>query len=154
MQVQVTTLEEAPSGAPLSVRGEPKSSTEILLSWDPPNKNDWNGNLLGYYVGYQAASDLIGSTQGFNLKTVEIRAHFGFETVLENLNKFTQYNIFVQAYTSQGSGPPSKEIQVTTLEDGNLKMSIQQSKMKPDKHHMFIEFQCHRVRPRVRNVMS
>lgn len=123
--VQVTTLEEAPSGAPLNVRGEAKSSTEIILTWDPPNKNDWNGNLLGYYVGYQAASDLIGPTQGFNLKTVEIRAHFGFETVLENLNKFTQYNLFVQAYTSQGSGPPSKEIQVTTLEDGTLNISMQ-----------------------------
>ncbi|XP_031619714.1 Down syndrome cell adhesion molecule-like protein Dscam2 isoform X2 [Contarinia nasturtii] len=115
--VQVTTLEEVPSGPPLNVRGEAKSSTEILLSWEPPNKSDWNGNLLGYYVGYQSASDLIGTTLGFNLKTVEIRAHFGLETLLENLNKFTQYNIFVQAYTSQGSGPPSKEIQVTTLED-------------------------------------
>lgn len=118
--VQVTTLEEVPSGPALNVRGEPKSSTEILLTWDPPNKNEWNGNLLGYYVGYQTATDLIGPTQGFNLKTVEVRAHFGLETLLENLNKFTQYNIFVQAYTSQGSGPPSKEIQVSTLEDGKF----------------------------------
>lgn len=118
--VQVTTLEEVPSGPALNVRGEPKSSTEILLTWDPPNKNEWNGNLLGYYVGYQTSTDLIGPTQGFNLKTVEVRAHFGLETLLENLNKFTQYNIFVQAYTSQGSGPPSKEIQVSTLEDGKF----------------------------------
>lgn len=118
--VQVTTLEEVPSGPPLNVRAEAKSSTEILLTWDPPNKSKWNGHLLGYYVGYQAASDAIGPTQGFNLKTVEVRSHFGLETLLENLNKFTQYNIFVQAYTSQGSGPPSKEIQVTTLEDGKI----------------------------------
>lgn len=116
--VQVTTLEEVPSGPPLNVRGEAKGSTEILLTWEPPNKNEWNGNLLGYYVGYQTATDQVGPTQGFNLKTVEVRSHFGFETILENLNKFTPYNIFVQAYTSQGSGPPSKEIQVTTLEDG------------------------------------
>lgn len=118
--VQVTTLEETPSGPPLNARAEAKSSTEILLTWDPPNKTKWNGHLLGYYVGYQAASDAIGPTQGFNLKTVEVRSHFGLETLLENLNKFTQYNIFVQAYTSQGSGPPSKEIQVTTLEDGKI----------------------------------
>lgn len=123
--VQVTTLEEVPSGPPLNVRAEAKSSTEILLTWDPPNKNKWNGHLLGYYVGYQAATESIAPTQafspdekGFNLKTVEVRSHFGLETQLENLNKFTKYNIFVQAYTSQGSGPPSKEIQETTLEDG------------------------------------
>jgi len=38
--------------------------------------------------------------------------------VLANLNKFTQYHVIVQAYTSQGSGPPSKEISVQTMEDG------------------------------------
>lgn len=101
--VQVTTLEEVPSGPPLNVRAEAKSSTEILLTWDPPTKSKQNGHLLGYYVGYQAASDLIGPTQGFNLKTVEVRSHFQLETLLENLNKFTQYNIYCTAYTSQGS---------------------------------------------------
>ncbi|XP_055315262.1 cell adhesion molecule Dscam2 isoform X3 [Sitodiplosis mosellana] len=115
--VQVTTLEEVPSGPPLNVRGEAKSSTEIILFWDPPNKSDWNGNILGYYIGYQLIPDSPGPTQGFNLKTVETRTHFELETLLENLNKFTHYNIFVQAYTSQGNGPPSKEIQITTLED-------------------------------------
>lgn len=116
--IQVTTLEEVPSGPPLNVRGEAKGSTEILLSWEPPNKSDWNGMLLGYYVNYRPVTELTDTTQEFNSKTVEIRAHFGLETLLENLYKFTKYNIFVQAYTSQGSGPSSKEIQITTLEDG------------------------------------
>ncbi|XP_037045508.1 Down syndrome cell adhesion molecule-like protein Dscam2 isoform X1 [Bradysia coprophila] len=117
--VQITTLEEVPSGPPLNVRGEAKSSTEIFLIWDSPDKEDWNGNLLGYYVGYQmtASIDDVGPTQGFNFKTVEVRSHFGGETLLQNLNKYTQYSIVVQAYTSQGSGPPSKEILVSSLED-------------------------------------
>lgn len=51
----------------------------------------------------------------------QVRTHFGGETLLQNLNKFQQYNIVVQAYTSQGSGPPSKEISVGTLEDGKKK---------------------------------
>lgn len=120
--VQVTTLEEVPSGSPKNVRGEAKSSTEIFLIWDAPDKHDWNGNLLGYYVGYQVTNPTgeVGPTQGFNFKTVEVRSHFGGETLLENLNKFTQYSVVVQAYTSQGSGPPSKEIHWTTLEDGKL----------------------------------
>lgn len=112
-----------PSGPPLNVRGEAKSSTEIFLIWDAPDKEDWNGNLLGYYVGYQmtTAVDDVGPTQGFNFKTVEVRSHFGGETLLQNLNKYTQYSIVVQAYTSQGSGPPSKEILVSSLEDGKKK---------------------------------
>lgn len=148
--VQITTLEEGtqimvvktinynetinlvPSGPPLNVRGEAKSSSEIFVIWDAPDKDDWNGNLLGYYVGYQMV-DISGNiggsgggggevvpTQGFNFKTVEVRSHFGGETLLQNLNKFTQYNIVVQAYTSQGSGPASKEILVNSLEDGEL----------------------------------
>ena len=119
--VQVTTLEEVPSGPPQNIRGEAKTSTEMFLLWDAPDKNEWNGLLLGYYVGYQVASpgDEVGPTQGFNFKTVEARSHGG-ETLLQNLNKFTQYSIVVQAYTSQGSGPASKEIIISTLEDGNL----------------------------------
>lgn len=90
--------------------------------WDAPEKHEWNGNLLGYYIGYQMTNPTteIGPTQGFHFKTVEVRSHFDGETLLENLNKFTQYSIVVQAYTSQGSGPPSKEIHLNTLEDGMI----------------------------------
>lgn len=120
--VQVTTLEEVPSGPPLNVRAEAKSSNEISVSWDAPERDHWNGILLGYYVGYQMSlspdDKEVNPTQGFSFKTVEVRSHFGGETVLSNLNKFTQYHVIVQAYTSQGSGPPSKEIAVQTLEDG------------------------------------
>ncbi|XP_022215405.2 Down syndrome cell adhesion molecule-like protein Dscam2 isoform X3 [Drosophila obscura] len=119
--VQVTTLEEVPSGPPLAVRAEAKGSTEISVSWDAPERDHWNGILLGYYVGYQMSltpeDKEVNPTQGFSFKTVEVRSHFGGETVLSNLNKFTQYHVIVQAYTSQGSGPPSKEIAVQTMED-------------------------------------
>lgn len=125
--VQVTTLEEVPSGSPQNVRGEAKSSTEIFLTWDAPDKSEWNGNLLGYYVSYKTAvsTEEVAPTQGFNVKTIEIRSHFGGEALLENLNKYTQYSILVQAYTSQGSGPPSKEIQISTLEDGKYNLNFE-----------------------------
>lgn len=42
-----------PSGPPLDIRVEPKSSTELIVSWDPPQRDLWNGNILGYYVGFQ-----------------------------------------------------------------------------------------------------
>ncbi|KAG8222804.1 hypothetical protein J437_LFUL005010, partial [Ladona fulva] len=51
--IQVTTQEEVPTGAPLGVRVEAKSSTELLVTWEPPPREHWNGDLLGYYVGYR-----------------------------------------------------------------------------------------------------
>ncbi|XP_058987901.1 cell adhesion molecule Dscam2 [Musca domestica] len=119
--VQVTTLEEVPSAPPLNLRAEAKSSTEISVVWDAPERDHWNGILLGYYVGYQMSlmpeALEINPTMGFSFKTVEVRSHYGGETVLSNLNKYTEYHIIVQAYTSQGSGPPTKEVTVQTLED-------------------------------------
>lgn len=74
--VQVTTLEEVPSGSPLNVQGEAKSSTEIFITWDCPERDQWNGNLLGYYIGYQVVDQQddqeVLPTSGFNFKTVEV----------------------------------------------------------------------------------
>lgn len=119
--IQVTTLEEVPAGPPMNVKTETKSSTEIFVSWDAPERELWNGNLLGYYVGYQIVtnpkSKEILPTQGYNFKTIEVQSHFGGDVILTGLHKYTAYKIVVQAYTSQGSGPTSKELIVNTLED-------------------------------------
>lgn len=57
----------------------------------------WNGNLLGYHVGYQEfASDNILPTQSYTFKSVEVRQHFGGEATLQSLSKFTTYSIVVQ----------------------------------------------------------
>lgn len=123
--IQVTTLEEAPSAPPSNVHAEARSSNEINISWRAPDKEYWNGNLLGYHVGYQQITSSvinkheISPTSGYNFKTVEIQSQsFGGELILNGLNKYSAYKIYVQAYTSQGSGPSSKEIIISTLEDG------------------------------------
>ncbi|CAH1168788.1 unnamed protein product [Phyllotreta striolata] len=117
--VQVNTLEEVPSGAPLDIRAEPKSSTEIVVTWEPPSRESWNGNLLGYHVGYQEYTneDSNNIAQNYIYKTVEVRPHFGGEATLQGLAKFTTYNIVVQAYNSRGSGPASEPVTARTLED-------------------------------------
>lgn len=132
--IQVTTLEEVPSGPPTNVRADARSSSEIYVSWDAPEKELWNGNLLGYYVGFQLVTNSGSSNGGFgklssptveyNFKTVEVQSHFGGDIVLSNLNKHASYKIVVQAYTSQGSGPTCKEILVDTMEDGNEKYTF------------------------------
>ncbi|KAK9754443.1 Fibronectin type III domain [Popillia japonica] len=114
--VQVSTLEEVPSGSPLDIRAEAKSSTEIVVTWEPPPRETWNGNLLGYHVGYQILSPDTQQSQ-YTFKSVEVRAHFGGEATLQGLAKYTPYNIIVQAYNSRGSGPSSNAVTARTLED-------------------------------------
>lgn len=125
--IQVTTQEEAPSGPPTEIYAEPKSSTEIKISWKPPQRELWNGNLLGYYVGYQEhpagyspsyTSPATTLSDNYNVKTVEVGVQYGGETIISNLNKFSTYSVVIQAYNGMGTGPPSAPTVVRTKEDG------------------------------------
>lgn len=114
-----------PSGAPTDVHAEARSSTELFVSWEPPEREFWNGNLLGYYVGYQEQSSLTTvssspstTTHNYNFKTVEVGAQYGGEVLLQGLAKYTTYSIMVQAYNSRGAGPSSEHVTARTQEDG------------------------------------
>lgn len=82
----------------MDIRAEAKSSTELLVIWEPPSRETWNGNLLGYHVGYLEAArdDSVLPTKGYTFKSVEVRQHFGGEATLQGLMKYTTYNIIVQ----------------------------------------------------------
>ena len=85
-----------PGESPTNVKAEPISSTEIIVSWEPPPRDSWNGDLLGYRVGYQELAESSGSTERFEYKSVEVRPHFGGEATLQGLSKYTKYSIIVQ----------------------------------------------------------
>lgn len=99
-EIQVSTLEEVPNGAPVDIRAEAKSSTELVVTWEPPPKETWNGELLGYHVGYQEvppeSSPYANTPQSYTFKSVEVRAHYGGEAILQGLSKYTVYGIIVQ----------------------------------------------------------
>ena len=65
----VETSEEAPSGPPVDVRLSPVDQHTLLVSWKPPLKDHWNGDILGYYVGYKKT--VIGSDKPYMFETVE-----------------------------------------------------------------------------------
>ncbi|KAK6630670.1 hypothetical protein RUM43_014659 [Polyplax serrata] len=121
--MEVTTLEEAPSGPPQEVFAEAETSTTIKVTWKPPLRKMWNGKLLGYYVGYQehptgyTPSNFSFSSNNFNFKTVETDVQYGGETVIQQLNKFFTYSIVVKAFNAKGSGPASDPVIVKTKED-------------------------------------
>jgi hypothetical protein len=131
LNVSLLVLIAVPSGAPTDIRAEARSSTELFVSWEPPEREFWNGNLLGYYVGYQEQSSLTTvssspstTTHNYNFKTVEVGAQYGGEVLLQGLAKHTTYSIMVQAYNSRGAGPSSEHITARTQEDGECKFCL------------------------------
>ncbi|GIY67333.1 titin [Caerostris darwini] len=109
------TGEEEPSSPPADINAEPRGSSTIRVSWKPPPKDSWNGELKGYYVGYKSRD----SNQPYSYKSMEYLPEVQQEFFLTNLLKASDYSVVVKAYNSAGSGPPSHELYVRTL-DGDL----------------------------------
>lgn len=51
--LEATTEGEKPGGPPRNLKVDPISSTEFNVTWDPPDHDLWNGEILGYHVGYK-----------------------------------------------------------------------------------------------------
>lgn len=113
--IRFNTNQEEPSGAPVNVRIEKSGATFVLVTWSPPPESDWNGKLLGYYVGYSSTSDSSRKSP-FSYHTVD--PDQGSFT-LRGLAKATPYVVVVKAFNAVGSGPPSPPLPVTTL-DGDF----------------------------------
>ncbi len=72
--------------------------------------------IRGYQIGYRENGP--GSNGQYSI--VEMKATGDSEVyTLDNLKKFAQYGVVVQAFNRAGTGPSSSEINATTLEDGN-----------------------------------
>jgi len=64
-----------PSGTPTAVRVEAVNQTTLNVMWKPPEHSEWNGEILGYYVGYKLAS----SENPYLYETVEFSKEEGKE---------------------------------------------------------------------------
>lgn len=47
------TDSEVPAGPPLQVSVEASSSTQLRITWQPPDRTLWNGDILGYVIGFR-----------------------------------------------------------------------------------------------------
>uniref|UniRef100_A0A673VIK0 Cell adhesion molecule DSCAML1 n=1 Tax=Suricata suricatta TaxID=37032 RepID=A0A673VIK0_SURSU len=106
--------ERAPDGPPMDVTLQPVTSQSIQVTWKAPKKELQNGVIRGYQIGYRENSP--GSSGQYSI--VEMKATGDSEVyTLDNLKKFAQYGVVVQAFNRAGTGPSSSEINATTLED-------------------------------------
>ena len=80
-------------------------SRMIYILWNPPNAMDRNGNITGYIVNESSVelNQFFAKSENFNLTS---------------LQAFITYTLSVAAQTAVGTGPFSKAMNVTTLEDG------------------------------------
>ncbi|GFT96191.1 titin [Nephila pilipes] len=121
--VHATTREEEPEAAPTNVHIKSKDSGGFLLSWKPPPVDKWNGDIIGFSIGYKRVSH--GSTQSlpFTFKILPVSlflANPGLEASASReyevcgLQESSSYTVVVQAMTKAGIGPASEPVLVKT----------------------------------------
>merc|ERR1719233_1871573 len=117
--ITVQTSEEAPSGPPVDCRVSTVDPYTLRFEWKPPLKDHWNGDILGYYVGYKKTNK--GDDKPYIFETVEfIKEYAKHSITISNLESRTEYVIVVQAFNKIGQGPMSKEVRYTS--EGFLSM--------------------------------
>lgn len=118
--LHVHTDSEVPGGAPVMVAVEPLGARQLLVTWRPPDRPLWNGELVGYTIGFRRidASEMPAERM-YNYTRVGIPG--GGEGIsdfrLVGLDKYTEYAVIVQAFNAKGDGPASEPIVAHTLED-------------------------------------
>ena len=115
-QRQVIQFSNCPFAVPLQAPTRfsltAKSSTSIAASWQLPPAEDRNGNITGFKLFYKKKGSSGSSTQ------ITIDSGSTLTKVLPGLDKYTEYEFEVLAFTSVGDGPNSSVPSVRTMEDG------------------------------------
>uniref|UniRef100_A0A182QBV3 Down syndrome cell adhesion molecule n=1 Tax=Anopheles farauti TaxID=69004 RepID=A0A182QBV3_9DIPT len=114
--VTIITAEEAPSGKPQSIKVEAINQSTLRVSWKAPPRAEWNGDILGYYVGYKQTSAnalYVYETVNYSPEGGEGKEH---SLEINNLKTYTQYSIVIQTFNKVGAGPMSDEEKQYTAE--------------------------------------
>ncbi|XP_038220810.1 Down syndrome cell adhesion molecule-like protein Dscam2 [Zerene cesonia] len=106
--VILNTLEEAPSEPPRSVEVLADAPGELLVKWQPPPQESWNGELVGYAVWCRGANaSLALGVAGWAARAARLGA----------LRPAARYELSVRALNALGAGPAAAPLLATTLED-------------------------------------
>ena len=102
-----------PSAPPDNVQALTRSSTAILVTWDPVPEIDQNGIIIQYQVEFNQST--FSEIPTSNLTTINGSV---LMVELEGLEAFIEYSVRVRACTSVFPGPFSVAVVNRTLEDG------------------------------------
>lgn len=105
----------APSAPPQDVHLVSLTSTSLKVSWVAPPAASRHGAIVRYTVIYQALA-------GEDTERHEVTGVGADATsyLLQGLEKWTEYQVWVRAHTDVGPGPDSAPVRMRTKEDGRL----------------------------------
>ena len=101
-----------PSQAPTSLSLSVKNSTSIEASWQLPPEYSRNGIITGFKLFYKRRASSGPSSQ------ITVNSGSTLTKVVTGLDKYTEYEFEVLAFTSVGDGPKSSVMSERTNEDG------------------------------------
>ncbi|XP_062473265.1 receptor-type tyrosine-protein phosphatase F isoform X10 [Pezoporus occidentalis] len=110
--IEARTAQSTPSAPPQDVECVSTSSTTIRVSWVPPPAQSRNGVITQYSIAYQAVE---GDDNTKHVVDGIGREHSSWE--IKDLEKWTEYKVWVRAHTDVGPGPESIPVHVRTDED-------------------------------------
>ena len=111
--VETLTLSIAvPSQAPKSLTVTAGSSTTVTASWQLPPLDSRNGIITGFKLFYKK------KTASGSLAMLRIDNGAIHDKTVIGLDKNTEYEFQVLAFTSTGDGPKSSPVVVRTRKDG------------------------------------
>ncbi|XP_069503689.1 protein sidekick-1 [Ambystoma mexicanum] len=124
----VTTLQDVPDEPPSAVAVTPRTTTSVLIQWQPPKEESLNGVLVGYRIYYRELEP--ENPSGADSKTIknplalraELNPQSSFKTVssssalttyeLTRLKKYKRYEVLMTAYNIIGESPASSPVEV------------------------------------------
>ena len=106
-----------PESGPNIIQINATSSTSIEVAWGEVPADDTNGIITHYFVCYKPRTSSLNYICSV---TKRVNGTNNRNTVLNDLNEFTNYDVAIQAATSKGNGTHGAIKNVTTLQDGKL----------------------------------
>ncbi|XP_058794092.1 protein sidekick isoform X3 [Phymastichus coffea] len=103
------TIQAPPSHPPRNVTVRAMSATELRVRWIPLQQVEWYGNPRGYNITYTAV-------RTNKSKSISIDDHTANSYVLENMEEFALYEIYMHAYNDVGSSTLSPKAVERTRE--------------------------------------
>ena len=88
------------------------NSTSISVNWQLPPRISQNGPITGFTLYYQKT----GASDQAN--TVTVDGGTVLSKTITGMEKYTEYDIQVSAFTYAGEGPKSLSVSERTSEDG------------------------------------
>ncbi|XP_076838007.1 receptor-type tyrosine-protein phosphatase F isoform X2 [Brachyhypopomus gauderio] len=110
--IEARTDQSTPSAPPQDVQVHSLTSTSIKVSWVAPPAASRHGAIVRYTVSYQA----VNGEDPERHEVTDIGADATWQ-VLEGLEKWTEYQVWVRAHTDVGAGPESAPVRIRTNED-------------------------------------